>query len=290
MSRIDYCVTTMDRPQALERLLLSLAAHRPEAGVHVADQSESFDAEGHERLAERLLAAGLCQVPTIHRLPFDCGLSAARNHLVDSTPGAYKLALDDDFVFDERTDVDAMARLLDAFPTVGVVGGSVSRNGRIRNVGTLLRKCEGSLCQLPVADPLKEHGGVRFRRTDCVPMFALMRREVFSHVRWDPALKVAGEHFDFFLRLSETSFTVLHTPDAIVDHPPIDAEPGYRLLRWRGELLARMLNKHGLTRIEAINGVVTELRPDGELVQYCRLEGQRSRSAASIRSATRSQV
>jgi GT2 family glycosyltransferase len=275
MSEVDYCITTMDRPGALERLLLSIAGRCPEATVHVADQSGRVDSANRERLTRRLSDAGLRQPPTFHRLPFDCGVSAARNHLADSTSARYALFLDDDFVFGERTDVDAMARLLNAHRTAGVVGGSVSRQGRVRNVGTLLRKDGESLRQLAITAPFEEHEGIRFRQAECVPMFALMRRELFAHVRWDPALKTAAEHFDFFLRVAPTPFAVLHTPDAVVDHPPTETSPAYAQLRLRGELLARMLRKHEVVRLKTVERTVFELGPEGELIGYCELTSER---------------
>jgi hypothetical protein len=273
LTDIDYCVTTMDRPRALERLLLSIAAHRPEASIHVADQSESFDPARHDGLAERLRKAGFRERPVVHRLPFDCGVAAARNHLLDSTPSKYKLSLDDDFLFTKRTNVDAMARLLDAHSEAGVVGGCVTRNGQVRNVGTNFERCgDASLRQLLPAGPFEEYGGIRFRRTDCVPLFVLMREELFAHLRWDPDLKTGGQHFDFFLRMQATPYSVLYTPDVAVDHPPIEAGPSYRRLRSRGEFLGQMLVKHRLTRLQAVNGTVFELRPDGQLTMYCELE------------------
>jgi GT2 family glycosyltransferase len=270
--RVDYCVTTMDRPHAVERLLLSVATHRPEASVHVADQSESVDQASYDRLAGRLEEAGLRERPTIHALPCDCGVSAARNHLIDSTPAEYKLILDDDFVFTERTDVDALVGLLDARPGAGVAGGSVIRGDRVRNVGTLLRKRGDSLHQQEAGGPFDEQAGIRFKRTDCVPMFALMRRALFEHVRWDPALKTAGEHLDFFFRIQRTPYDVLYAPDVTIDHPPIEADPSYVELRVRSEFLKQMLAKHNVRHLKVPNGTVFELLPDGEMTMYCELE------------------
>lgn len=267
VSRVDFCVTTMDRPRALARVLLSVAEHHPGAPVHIADQSERFDPNGHERLAERLRKAGLREPPTVHRLPFDCGVSAARNHLADSTLGEYKLLLDDDFELTERTEVEAMVGLLDAHPRAGVVGGGVTRDGRVRNVGTRLERWGSELRQLPTEGRFNERDGLRFERVDCVPLFALMRGEVFRNARWDPELKTAGEHLDFFLRLREAGYEVLYAPDVTVDHPPTEADERYRQLRQRDEFLKRMLAKHGLRRLRAINGSVFELGDHGELTR-----------------------
>lgn len=272
MSRVDYCVTTMDRPRALERLLLSMATHRPDASIHIADQSKCFDPAQYETLALQLQDAGLLERPVVHRLPFDCGISVARNFLVDSTPSEYKLGLDDDFMFTEQTDIDAMVRLLDAHPEAGVVGGAVTRNGQIRHVGTRFERRGDSLHQLPSEDPFEEHGGLRFKQTDCVPLFVLMRQDLFEHARWDPELKTGGAHFDFFLSIQNTPYIVLHTPDVTIDHPPIEIDPSYRRLRFRPEFRKQMLIKHQLRRLEAVDRTIFELLPDGHLTMYCDLE------------------
>lgn len=274
MKGVDFCITTMNRPEALERLLISIAESHPEASIHIADQSVGFDPRRHERMAARLQETGLRIRPTIHRLPFDCGVSVARNHLVDSSTGRYKLILDDDFAFTDQTDVEAMTLLLEARPDAGVVGGSVARRGKVVNVGTRFEKSEGSLRQLAADSPFEEHSGIRFQQTDCVPNFILARRDIFGDVRWDPDLKTSAEHFDFFLRLRATPYVVLYAPDTIVDHPPAESDIDYGRLRRRGEFVKRMLVKHDAARLKAINGTVMELHPDGHLIGYCELPRQ----------------
>ena len=271
MHRVDYCITTLDRPRELERLLLSIAAHSPEAVVHIADQGRAQDPGHQEELARASVRAGLRRAPTFHRLPFDCGVSAARNHLLDSTFAEYKLFLDDDFAFTSATDVGALVRLLDAHPAAGVAGGAVVRNGRVPHAGTWLRRRGRTLDQVDAGAPQCELGGLRFHEVDHVPMFALMRSTLLSQLRWDEDLKTGGEEFDFFLRLKETPYTVLYTPDVAVDHPPAQAAESYRRLRWRSEFLERVLEKHGLTTLRAVTGAIAELDDQGRLRWYCEL-------------------
>lgn len=264
-NRVDFCVTTMDRPAALERLLFSIAAQHPQASIYVADQSKSFDRRGHERLAFELTEAGLHATPVVHRLPFDCGVSAARNHLVHTTPSEYKLLLDDDFAFTDQTDIAALERLLDAYPEAGVVGGGVTREGRLRHAGSQLRRRDDVLDQLEPAGPVQERAGVRFQQVDFLPMFTMMRRQLFTHVQWDPALKTAGEELDFFLRVQPTPFVVLYAPDVTVDHPRVKTSASYRDRRMRLDFLKRILVKHGLRRMTSITGATAELCADGQL-------------------------
>jgi hypothetical protein len=263
----------MNRPHALERLLFSVAAHRPDAMVHVADQGETFDRARYDDLVSRLLEAGLRNAPAIHRLPFDCGISAARNHLVESTTSEYKLCLDDDFLFTGDTDIDAFVRILDAHPDAGVVGGAVTRNGRVRHTSSRLKRSGGFLEQMEISGPFENRCGVRLEQTDFVPLFALMRESLFDHLRWDEDLKTAGAHLDFFLSMRDTPLTALYTPDVTIDHPPIDADPTYAQLRHRVEFRKLLMKKHGLTHLKTPNQTVLELLPDGELIAYCELRG-----------------
>ncbi|NLT07381.1 MAG: glycosyltransferase family 2 protein [Solirubrobacterales bacterium] len=258
VDRVAFCVTTFMRPAALGRLLASIAEHVPAARVHVADQGGGLDDAGYDRLWRDLRARGLLYRPVVERLPFDCGVSAARNRLVDLAPGEFKLILDDDFVFTADTRVERFVALLDHRPDAGVVGGRVTRDGDENRFDLRFERAGGLLREVPEDGPFLSHDGIRYREADCVVNFALMRAEVFERVRWDPRLKIA-EHEDFFLRLLDTPFRVLHTPDVTVDHPPPDLDGDYPSFRNRPEFVVTSMVKHGLHRVETVNGLVAEL-------------------------------
>jgi GT2 family glycosyltransferase len=258
---VDFCVTTFKRPRAVERLLLSIAAYYPQANIFVADQNEVFDAAFYERLRTRLAAAGLRTPPRVERLDHDCGVSAARNHLVSRAPREYKLILEDDFVFTERTAIESFVDLLDGHPGVGIVGGAVYRDGEEARFDFKIDVRDGTFRAVCDDGPFDRHAATRYRRTDSVVNFALMRGELLRHTCWDPRLKVA-EHEDFYLRVRETHWGVIYTPDVAVDHPDAEADPGYTAYRVRAEFIVASMYKHGLTRVETINGLVAELHPD----------------------------
>ena len=274
LERVDFCVTTFKRPRAIERLILSLGEHCPTANVYIGDQNEALDHRFYSELASR---SGLVAAPEIHHLGFDCGLSVARNHLVTSTPGEYKLILEDDFVFTEKTDVGLLVRLLDGHPSAGVVGGGFAFRERVLQARATLHRKDGALAQIPDKKPLLSYRGIRYTVADFVSNFALMRQDLFAHVQWDPALKVF-EHTDFFIRVMDTPYSVLFTPDAVIDHPPIEPGLGYDRFRQRDEYLRQMLEKHQLTRLEMgkmdgvgeaeFYGLVIELRSDGSLAKF----------------------
>jgi hypothetical protein len=263
--KVDFCITTFKRPQAVAQLLRSIASRYPDAAVYVADQGEVLDDEFYGGLCSELLAAGLVTPPDVRLLPFDCGLSAARNHLVTTTLREYKLILDDDFSFTDETRIERFIALLEAHPEAGIVGGNVNRNGEPQLFDFRIDRTDRTTFR-PVIDdsPYSVQDGVRYRETDCVVNFALMRRELFDHVLWDPKLKV-GEHGDFYFRVLDAPFSVLHTPDVVVDHLEPEQDPDYAMYRGRHvEFLALAMAKHGLTKVERPDGSVIELPPDGQ--------------------------
>ncbi len=263
--KVDFCITTFKRPQAVAQLLRSIAPRYPDAAIYVADQGEVLDGEFYGGLCSELSDAGLVTPPDVRLLPFDCGLSAARNHLVTTTPREYKLILDDDFSFTDETQIEGFVALLEAHPEAGIVGGNVKLEGEPQLFDFRIDREDRTTFRRVVDDsPYSVQDGVRYRETDCVVNFALMRRELFDHVLWDPELKV-GEHGDFFFRVLDAPYSVLHTPDVVVDHLDPIEDPDYARYRGRRmDYLAKAMAKHGLTRVERPDGSVIELPPDGQ--------------------------
>lgn len=263
--KVDFCITTFKRPEAVAELLRSIPARYPDAAIYVADQGDALDDDLYDALRAELSAAGLVTPPDIRHLPFDCGLSAARNHLVTTTPREYKLILDDDFAFTDGTRIEKFLTLLEARPEAGIVGGDVTRDGVAERFDFRIDRTERTTFRPLVDDaPYSVLDGVRHRETDCVVNFALMRRDLFTHVLWDPELKV-GEHGDFFFRVLDAPYSVLHTPDVTVEHLDPLEDPDYARYRGRHEeFLAQAMAKHGLTKIERPDGSVIELPVDAD--------------------------
>lgn len=259
VSRVDFCLTTFKRPHAIERLILSIGERYPEAAVFIADQNERLDCQFYEKLAMR---SGLVDSPTVYHLEFDCGVSAARNHLVCRSPRDYKLILDDDAVVIDRSDVGTLVRLLDSHPGAGVVGAAQLTGEGVRGARSNFQREGETLINVPDRQPFCDHEGIRHVQVDCVAQFCLIRRELLDVVQWDPGLKTF-EHHDFFIRVKETSYDVLFTPDVMFGHISEWDAPGYLRFRWRPQYMKRLLQKHGLTRLTFDNLSGWELRPDG---------------------------
>lgn len=264
---VDFCITTFMRPNALKKLLISIAEFYPMANVYVADQNEVFDREFYKKLRAQLMEMGLAKRPSFEHLPYDCGLSYARNHLVMTTPNPLKLILDDDFEFTKETDIGKMVKLMEAHPKAGIVGGRVRQLGTDVHFEFNLEIQGDTIVQIPDKQPLRDFNGTKFKKTGCVLNFALMRKDLFRYIQWDQDLKVT-EHTDFYLRMKNVPYQILYTPDVVVEHPPAMRESNYKEMRQRPEFLVHMLKKHKVTRLKYLNGQVMEAMPDESIKRY----------------------
>jgi GT2 family glycosyltransferase len=269
IKRVDFCITTFKRPEAIKRLLFSIAQFYPSANIYVADQNEKFDREFYRNLRTDLLNAGLQKRVSIENLPYDCGLSYARNHLVTTTPNKYKLILDDDMVFINKTSIEKMVALLEACPSAGVVGGKVQQLGNDIHFEFTPEIVGDTIFHRKETLNWKKHNDTQYRKTGCVLNFALFRREVFNSILWDQALKVT-EHTDFYLRMKGLAWQILYTPDVVIDHPPTARVEDYKQMRTREEFMRLMFNKHRVKRVVYENGQTVELNPDGSFTRYKR--------------------
>jgi hypothetical protein len=260
MHNVDFLITTFLRPDCLTQLVLSIAQFYPAANVYIGDQNRAHDKPFYERLRK------LSGLPlTVFKLPYDCGLSRARNYLVAHTPRDYKLILDDDFIFTAETDLQKFKTLL-ALEGAGVVAGAVNTNGRLVNYEYQLQKQGETLLYAPDGDQWEEYHGIKYKETGCVLNFALYRKEVFDSVLWDRDLKVA-EHLEFMWRLSQTPWKMLYTPEVITHHTQ-ERSTKYRVLRKRPRFRRLSFEKLGITKVTYVhNGQTAELK-DGKIISY----------------------
>lgn len=256
--KIDIHITTMERPDCLDRLLKSIPAEVYEqCNVYIADQSMVHYAPV---IAPTSVAVDL--------MPYDVGLSYARNYLLTQSMAPFVLLLEDDFEWTENTNLDKMLTLMEANNNVGVVGGEVRQHDHPINFEFFPIVKDGVLYHQPDGDVWSEYKGIRYKQTGCVLNFTLMRRRLFDDIQWDHDLKLR-EHQDFYLRLWQLrKWRVLYTTESVInDAKPSKHTPQYQQLKDRDQFLVTMMRKHGLHKIYYQNGTTRLLTDDGKIAK-----------------------
>lgn len=256
IEKVDFLITTFKRKEQLEKLLFSIIEFYPNAKITIADQNENFDVNYYKGLWEKMFERGMIHKPTALAMGYDVGLSKCRNFLVENTERPYKLILDDDFIFTKETTIYKFVDILDKDKSVGIVGGAMWQN-RVVNFEFNIEKDGEILRHVSDGDNWGEIDGIKTKETGCVLNFALMRESVLKEIKWDKQLKIT-EHTDFYLRMQKTKWKIIYTPEVMVNHLPHRGEE-YQKLRSRDEFLILMFKKHGIKRMEYLDGHVYEL-------------------------------
>ncbi len=178
-------ITAFRRPDALRRLVASIRSAYPTIPIVIADNGDqpvAFNDPATDTL----------------RLPFDCGVSAARNAIVQRFQTPYLLVTEDDFEFTPETALEQFVDVLEHDSHVGVVGGSLDMHGQ---------RCDFAGDFDVFRNQLEIRQPARFLTTtihetpyqivDLVFNFALFRREMLADHLWDEELKIC-EHLEYF--------------------------------------------------------------------------------------------
>jgi GT2 family glycosyltransferase len=223
---------TIERPQATQRLIVSARARFPQLPIYVADQSRDVAA---------MTAFYAHMDVNLVRLPYDAGVCAARNRLVEAIAEDHFVLCDDDFVFGERTDFAGALRILKHDDAIGIVGGKLydfdgnAEAVRHWELYLHLDTANRTLTSMPIyelAPRVRQIGSIRYYLCDAVMNFAVFRRNIFTRptVRWDERFKSNGEHEDFYLNLKlNSSVKVAYLPTMVAYHHHPEEFERYRL-------------------------------------------------------------
>jgi len=235
MDDTTILVKTFERPDCLKQLLDSLEMAAPGCPVIVADDGE-------------IPSGAVCQGRpdvTYLPMPFDQGLSAGRNFLVEHTDTEYCVILDDDFVMEDADTLEHLVSQLEL--DYDIVGGRLKlTNGRLQHYEGWMHQ-EGRVLYMI---RLTSEGPT-------VPMqivlnFLAARTQALRDVRWDDELKVC-EHEEYFWRARAHGVRVGYTPRSTARHLRDTGSGRYRIFRNRiGEMRAKALAKHNWERTEWI--------------------------------------
>lgn len=273
LSEISVLIKTFERPRSLKALLRSLQHHCPQCPVLVAD-------DGRDNLEQQLrLEFPRLRLSYFH-LPFDTGLSAGRNYLVQRTTTPYFVLCDDDFVFDKRADIERAVECLQS-GALDIVGGDFYNYIKIMNVETFLRhakrpanmfqfitnrfkisryignfQIDGTHCVLSVSQKAPPSSPWP---CDLVNNFFVARTAAISELGgWDPELKL-GEHEDFFLKAKQRGLKVVYLPGFGTRHYPV-IKSDYKKYRIRALQFKKLfVKKNGFTSYRETNADTGEI-------------------------------
>lgn len=199
---ITILVTAFERPEALRRLLLSIEKYAPELPVVVVDTSAS--------VADMPIRP---DVMKYIKLPFDAGVSAARNYGVRQVRTKYVFLCEEDCEFTDRTDLLRASRLLQRsdVQVLGIQASGVDYSGTFAiEDGNVVRFKRDHYAAIP----LPPDGTVL--RYDFVPNIFLAEQSALAMYRWDERYKT-GEHFAYFYHHCPM-LRVGFTPDVAITH------------------------------------------------------------------------
>lgn len=114
---LTIIVKTFNRKTALVRFLESVVSYYPHLPIIIADDSRR---PYKEEILKKFNTLNL----EYHILPFDTGLSKGRNFLLSKVKTKYFLLCDDDFEFDERSNIENCLEVL-IETKVDIIGGAI---------------------------------------------------------------------------------------------------------------------------------------------------------------------
>ncbi len=228
MDEVTIIIKTLDRCDCLINLLDSIFKKYPKIRVLVGDDSEI---SSKEKILLKFNQYNL----QYYNLEKDCGLSAGRNFLLNKIQTKYFVLADDDFVFDQKTNLERAVQILEE-KKLDIIGGYI-RNYKIvkSNWDKLLVLIQKILkYELPTnyIGTLKMEGNTfyadytvhsfpEFAETDLVLNFFLAKTERIKEIHgWDPKLKLQ-EHTEFFYRVKLNNLKVGFTNELSVQHHPV---------------------------------------------------------------------
>lgn len=255
VSKITFGIKTFKRYDCLNTLLKSIQRFYPKAKIIITDDSDNFNKNFYTIWKRELNVK-------VVKMPFDSGLSAGRNKMVELCDTEYFLLLDDDFIFTEETNIEKFFNIIESDKKIGVVGGCCIENNKDVHYEHLIEIKNGILYQLFDGDNWEDIKGIKAKQTGCVLNFGLFRTKMFKDILWDENLKLA-EHTDFYIRMLDTKWKTYYTPEVKIIHTRYRQDNNYKQYRARGlKYSIMMFKKHKIKKQITINGVITELSGD----------------------------
>jgi len=245
LNDITFCISTFERPAECRDTVETILCLYPDARILVADDSR----EPVPYVGEHIRTIDM---------PYDSGISAKRNRLIDEAETPYLMLMDDDNKLTAGS-VEKLYEALQAEPMAAVAGMAKYEKGRNRWANT-----EGDLklmgnvlsIKKPTCSTYNPVSKKKLFYVEFLPMCFLVNTKRLGDMRFDESYKTCGEHLDFFLQLQrknpeypKTTFVIFIPGIHFID---TGSRPeGYKKMRRRGSKYRRqMLERWGIKKIK----------------------------------------
>lgn len=252
MNDVTALVATIARDAYALECVRSLRSQYPDISIIVGDQNIPTD--------ERWASFTDAGADKIIDLPHDCGVPYARNTMLKHTETDYILIGDDDFYYEEESNLYALRSIAELYD---FVGGQLRLNGAIQQYqGYLSREGHSWVWTRMSMDNWSIHEGYRYKPCDVTFNFFIAHRRFEDSVLWDENITVSYEHSDFFLMARDAGLTTAFTPDSTVLHRPPhvvmshDDHTEYLSYRLRRHDRRYFFSKWGVNQLVDFNGNV----------------------------------
>ena len=273
LNDVTLLIKTLERPEQLINLLYSIRKYKFNGPIIIADDSKV-------PYKDRMLSLFPDLNITYINLPFDTGTAEGRNKMLEQTNTSLFVLCDDDFIFEPRTRIPMMRKML-LENNIDLLGGVFrqynlkSKKERFKfNISKWILQKLNIL--IPATNIFEYHAGFDVEGNTCrmkkVPYqepftvcdmthnFFIARTEkikLFSG--WNPILK-GGEHQNFFIRAKLNALKVATTRQCGIVHDRWSPAPAiFKELRERSPQYKKIaLQEFGIDLIENYKEVMKE--------------------------------
>lgn len=235
---ITIIIKTFNRKQALIRLLKSIERYYNELSIIIVDDSKRNYKKKILSRFKNLKIKYLVE-------DYDIGLSKGRNILIKNVKTNYFLLCDDDFEFDERTNIGESLKIMKQ-NGYDILGGNVYNRIYIDSIYSFLwtikskarlksvlqkqeivsiyngnYKIKDKNIFLDIDNDINNYKSDCIYKTDiCSNFFIGKTKKIIDIGGWTPELLKVGEHEFFFLKAKLNNLNVAYTPNFGIVHYP----------------------------------------------------------------------
>lgn len=238
MNEVTIIIKTFERKKSLICLLNSIQKFYPNFPIVIVDDSKI---NYKNEIINKFKNLNIDYIIT----EFDIGLSKGRNILLQNVKTKYFLLCDDDFEFDERTDIDKALNIIKN-NNIDILGGAIYEKVEVNSIISLLllfknpkrllkfilgyestriyngffdikkNEVTGKFNSNPADFSINE-----FYKVDIVTNFFIANTEKIKAINgWQPEEVKLGEHTIFFIRCKQNGIKVAYSSYFGVKHHP----------------------------------------------------------------------